>query len=308
MQATEWDHRLAVRADGKNLIGHAGVVLLRKVADRVGLTTALSAALPKGAGPGWRDRGWRWSSWPARSYSARRTSWKPSNSSTTGARCSRGRSRTAPCARLGRDRRAGRGAGGARPRRDPPSGVDAARPAARRLPLDRGVRPGADRLVRPRPRRDHRHLHQPEGRRGGHLQRQLRPHAAGSVGGQHLRVRRHAAAARQRATQRRRRPQDGPGRRAAATPTAAVVEAADPDRRRGLQPRRPRPSPAVVHQPAPGPLGDRLGHQRNGRAGRRAAARAGVGHRAAAGRRGPRVQGTRRRMDLLPGCRADRGP
>ncbi|MGI5507897.1 IS1380 family transposase [Streptomyces sp. CA-106131] len=57
MQATEWDHRLAVRADGKNLIGHAGVVLLRKVADRTGLVTALSAALPKGAGPGWRERG-----------------------------------------------------------------------------------------------------------------------------------------------------------------------------------------------------------------------------------------------------------
>ena len=57
MQATEWDHRLAVRADGKNLIGHAGVVLPRKVADRVGLATALSAALPKGTGPGWRDRG-----------------------------------------------------------------------------------------------------------------------------------------------------------------------------------------------------------------------------------------------------------
>ncbi|MFF3879421.1 IS1380 family transposase [Streptomyces sp. NPDC001978] len=57
MQGIEWDHRLDVRADGKNLIGHAGVVLLRKVADRVGLATALSAALPKGTGPGWRDRG-----------------------------------------------------------------------------------------------------------------------------------------------------------------------------------------------------------------------------------------------------------
>jgi hypothetical protein len=57
VQAIEWDHRLAVRADGKNLIGHVGVVLLRKVADRVGLAAALSAALPKGTGPGWRDRG-----------------------------------------------------------------------------------------------------------------------------------------------------------------------------------------------------------------------------------------------------------
>jgi Transposase DDE domain group 1 len=57
VKSTGWDHRLAVRADGKNLIGHAGVVLLRKVADRVGLTAALSAALPQGIGPGWRDRG-----------------------------------------------------------------------------------------------------------------------------------------------------------------------------------------------------------------------------------------------------------
>lgn len=57
MQVTEWDHRLAVRADGRNLLGHAGVVLLRKVADRLSLASALGAALPKGVGPGWRDRG-----------------------------------------------------------------------------------------------------------------------------------------------------------------------------------------------------------------------------------------------------------
>ncbi|MGW4995859.1 IS1380 family transposase, partial [Streptomyces mirabilis] len=57
MKATGWDHQLAVRADDKNLIGHAGVVLLRKVAARVGLTGALASALPKGTGPGWRDRG-----------------------------------------------------------------------------------------------------------------------------------------------------------------------------------------------------------------------------------------------------------
>ena len=57
MQATEWDHRLVVRADDKNLLGHAGVVLLRRVADRVGLTRALSGALPKGRGPGRQDRG-----------------------------------------------------------------------------------------------------------------------------------------------------------------------------------------------------------------------------------------------------------
>lgn len=30
---------------------------MRKVADRVGLTAALTAALRQGVGPGWRDRG-----------------------------------------------------------------------------------------------------------------------------------------------------------------------------------------------------------------------------------------------------------
>jgi hypothetical protein len=57
VKTTGWDQRLEVRADDKNLIGHAGVVLLRKVADRVGLTRALTAALPKGTGQGRRDRG-----------------------------------------------------------------------------------------------------------------------------------------------------------------------------------------------------------------------------------------------------------
>ncbi|MFR9800634.1 IS1380 family transposase [Streptomyces sp. MS06] len=57
MKATSWDSRLVVRADDRNLVGHAGIVLLRRVADRVGLATALSAVLPRGAGPGWRDRG-----------------------------------------------------------------------------------------------------------------------------------------------------------------------------------------------------------------------------------------------------------
>ncbi|MFD4144467.1 hypothetical protein [Streptomyces sp. NPDC058572] len=56
-KSPKWDHRLDVRADGKRLVGHAGVVLLRKVADRVGLTRALAVALPRGTGPGWRDRG-----------------------------------------------------------------------------------------------------------------------------------------------------------------------------------------------------------------------------------------------------------
>ncbi|MER7820907.1 hypothetical protein [Streptomyces sp. NPDC096153] len=43
-------------ADGKGLVGHAGAVLLRRLADRTGLTSALVAVLPAGTGTGWRDR------------------------------------------------------------------------------------------------------------------------------------------------------------------------------------------------------------------------------------------------------------
>ncbi|MGY4967385.1 hypothetical protein [Streptomyces sp. 900105245] len=43
-------------ADGKGLIGHAGAVLLRWLADRTGLTVALAAVLPAGTGTGWRER------------------------------------------------------------------------------------------------------------------------------------------------------------------------------------------------------------------------------------------------------------
>ena len=42
-------------ADGKGLVGYAGAVLLRRLADRIGLTGALGGVLPAG-GVGWRDR------------------------------------------------------------------------------------------------------------------------------------------------------------------------------------------------------------------------------------------------------------
>lgn len=53
---TAWDSRLSVEPTAKNLIGHAGAVLLRRLADRVGLTFALTKALPTGNGNRWRDR------------------------------------------------------------------------------------------------------------------------------------------------------------------------------------------------------------------------------------------------------------
>ena len=42
---TRWDQNLSVAADAEGLIGHAGAVLLRKLADQCGLTSALGAAL-----------------------------------------------------------------------------------------------------------------------------------------------------------------------------------------------------------------------------------------------------------------------
>ncbi len=47
MQDTRWDHALTVTGEGEGLLGHAGAVLLRKLADRAGLTAALMPALAR---------------------------------------------------------------------------------------------------------------------------------------------------------------------------------------------------------------------------------------------------------------------
>jgi hypothetical protein len=44
-KSTRWDQNLSVAPDAEGLIGHAGAVLLRKLADQCGLTSALGAAL-----------------------------------------------------------------------------------------------------------------------------------------------------------------------------------------------------------------------------------------------------------------------
>jgi len=54
---TRWDERLSVTTTKKTLVGHGGVVLLRRCADRVGLTTALASAFPQGKTSTWWDRG-----------------------------------------------------------------------------------------------------------------------------------------------------------------------------------------------------------------------------------------------------------
>ena len=47
MKDTPWDHGLRVTADADGLAGHAGAVLLRKLADGAGLTAALGSALAR---------------------------------------------------------------------------------------------------------------------------------------------------------------------------------------------------------------------------------------------------------------------
>ena len=57
MQDTSWDHALKVTGDGEDLVGHAGAVLLRKLADRAGLTAALGPALARPGKSPLIDRG-----------------------------------------------------------------------------------------------------------------------------------------------------------------------------------------------------------------------------------------------------------
>ena len=47
MHDTRRDHALKVTAEGEGLVGYAGAVLLRKLADQVGLTAALESALAR---------------------------------------------------------------------------------------------------------------------------------------------------------------------------------------------------------------------------------------------------------------------
>jgi hypothetical protein len=57
MQHTRWDHGLKVTADGEGLAGHAGAILLRKLAGQCGLTGALGPALARAGKSPLADRG-----------------------------------------------------------------------------------------------------------------------------------------------------------------------------------------------------------------------------------------------------------
>jgi hypothetical protein len=51
-----WDKGLRVEADGRGQVGQAGIVLLRKVSDKTGLTGALRSCFPVSSAPNWVDR------------------------------------------------------------------------------------------------------------------------------------------------------------------------------------------------------------------------------------------------------------
>ena len=57
MEHNAWDHALTVTGGGAGLVGHAGVILLRKAADQAGLTAGLGAALRKAGMSPVLDRG-----------------------------------------------------------------------------------------------------------------------------------------------------------------------------------------------------------------------------------------------------------
>jgi len=50
MHATGWSRGLEVTGGGSGVVSHGGLVLLRQLADRTGLTAGLSAALPSPLG------------------------------------------------------------------------------------------------------------------------------------------------------------------------------------------------------------------------------------------------------------------
>src|SRR2546421_12361389 len=50
VNATAWSRGLEATGGGTGVVSHAGLVLLRELADRTGLTAGLSAALPSPAG------------------------------------------------------------------------------------------------------------------------------------------------------------------------------------------------------------------------------------------------------------------
>jgi hypothetical protein len=71
VKATGWLKGLRVTADGTGIVSHAGVALIRALADNTGLTAGLSGRWPRGDCWSMTGAGC-WPIWPARSLMALR--------------------------------------------------------------------------------------------------------------------------------------------------------------------------------------------------------------------------------------------
>lgn len=236
MNRIRWDRRLNVAADGKGLVGHVGVVLLRRLADRVGLTGELAAALPVSAARGWLDRSTvlvqlavAISLGATNLSDAERLSWHHRPLGLSG-----GSDSTMRRLLAGLDAKAHRHLARCRARvrsriwtllASAEQGFPWVEMAGKTLTgwvvIDMG--------------HDH-HLRDTERRRGRDVQGHLGPPPARGLVRQHYGVPGHGLAARERRSERRGRPHQGVHRRPRAAPGRSAAQDPGPDRRGRGQP------------------------------------------------------------------------
>ncbi len=92
MDVTVWSNGLEVTGDGTGIVSHAGLGLLRRLADKTGVTSGFSRALAAGRVRAMTGAGC-WPAWRARS------------------RAARGRSAISGCSLIRRRRQSSRGCG-----------------------------------------------------------------------------------------------------------------------------------------------------------------------------------------------------
>ena len=250
MDDTRWDHGLTVTGEGQGLVGHAGAVLLRKLADQAGLTAALGSALARRGKFPLVDRGVALVSM-AVAIALGATSMNDitvlaHHAPVLGRRAERHDG--AADAGAGRSGHAGQGRPGPGP--GPRARLVADRGEAGRVPVAGHRREGAGRLAGHRPGRHADHRAQRQGRSRAHVQDGLRLPSAGGLAGQYRRVAGDAAAAGQRRVEHLRRSPHRADRGDPADPRPDAVPAAGPRRRGRRQPRADHP-PAVAVLPAP---------------------------------------------------------
>ena len=247
---TRWDQNLSVAPDACGLVGHAGAVLLRKLADQCGLTPALGAALGRKGKFPLIDRGMALVSMAvaialgATSMSdiavlAHQEPVLGAAPSDTTVRRTLELADARTLDKIARARAAVRA-----------HVWQLICATAGRVPVAGRRREAAGGLAGHRPGRDADHRAQRQGRGRIHLQDGLRIPSARGLVRQYRRVAGDAAATGQRRLEHLRRSPRGADRGDPADPRPDAIKAAGPRRRGRRQPRAHR-SPAVAVVPAP---------------------------------------------------------